>query len=111
MPSRTNLLVVLDGAACSLTGGELRERLEEWRALRDRVVQVELTADGALLRLAPDEPVGSVADLIARESACCPFYRFDLRVAGPERTLAIATAPGAEAAIPALLHLEEPTGL
>jgi hypothetical protein len=109
MAGRTELLVVLDGAACSLSGDELRERLEEWQALRDRAVQVELTGDGALLRLAPDEPIASVADLIARESGCCAFYRFDLRVAGPDRSLAIGTIPGAEAAIPALLHLEAQT--
>jgi hypothetical protein len=69
-------------------------------------VQVELTADGAQLRLARDEPIASVADLVARESECCVFYRFDLRVEGPDRSLAIATLPGAEAAIPALLQLE-----
>ena len=106
MASPTKLLVVLDGAACSLSGDELRERLEEWQALRDRAVQVELSEDGALLRLASNEPIASVADLIARESECCAFYRFDLRVAGPERLLTIATVPGAEAAIPALLHVD-----
>ena len=61
----------LAGASCALNSSEMRERLAEWRGLRDRSEAFESVAGGFRLVLDPSESVAAVADLIARESACC----------------------------------------
>jgi hypothetical protein len=98
------LRIVAIGASCSLTGADIRERLAEWGALRARARSVERIPGGARLTFAPDEPMAPVADLVARESECCPFYRFDLHVIGPVRFLEIDAGPGGDAAVEALLE-------
>lgn len=56
------------------------ERLAEYGRLRESaLVARQRTADGMVLTFAPGEGVAAwVADLAAREAACCPFMRFDL---------------------------------
>ncbi len=98
----------LIGASCSLTTDEMRERLAEWRRLRDRARAIEpLTDGGARLVFDPEEPVGPIADLVGRESECCPFYTFTLRIDGPARQLEISAGPGGDPAVRALLRLEQ----
>ncbi len=96
----------LIGAACSLTGDEMRQRLADWRRLRDRATTVTPIPGGARLSFAPDEPMSAVADLASRESECCAFYTFTLRIDGPARALDISAGAGAGAAVHALLGLE-----
>ena len=74
-------------AACTLGPGAMKERIGEWVALRNRCIDVRRTPDGAVLILSVDEPLDAVAGLVARESECCGFYRFSLRVAGGTREL------------------------
>jgi hypothetical protein len=93
-------------AACTLDEEELRQRLAEWIALRDRSVEVRVTAQGALLQLAADEALDGVARLVNLESACCGFYRFSLRVSGPTRELEIDAGPGGGEAVKALLSMD-----
>ena len=95
----------LIGAACTLSSGEVRERLAEWRRLRDRAASVEERPDGARLTFA-NEPVAPIGDLIERESECCSFYTFDLRIDGAVRQLDIRAGAGGEPAVRALLGLE-----
>lgn len=94
------------GAACTLTGDEVRERLAAWRALRDRATSIEDLPDGARLAFEEAEPVAQIADLASRESRCCAFYRFDLRVDGPMRQLDVTAGPGGAPAVRALLGLD-----
>lgn len=94
------------GAACTLDSETLRERLAEWRALRDRSTAIESLPGGARLVLDEAEPVADVADLAARESECCPFYSFTLRVEGPTRHLDISAGSGGEPAVLALIGVE-----
>lgn len=96
----------LIGAACTLNSDEMRERLAEWRSLRDRATSVEDLPGGARLTLAVGEPMGPIADLVARESECCAFYTFDLRIDGPVRQLDVSAGPGGDPAVRALLGLE-----
>ncbi len=96
----------LIGAACTLDAPQLRERLREWRALRDAAGAIEPIVGGARLVLSADEPMGAVADLVARESECCSFYTFTLRIDGPTRQLEISAGPGGEAAVRGLLRLD-----
>jgi len=97
----------LVGAACTLNSDELRERLTEWRALRDRATAIEPLPGGARLAFEATESVAPIADLVSRESVCCSFYTFTLRVDGPVRQLDISAGAGGEAAVRALVGLEQ----
>jgi hypothetical protein len=95
----------LIGAACRLGADEMPKRLAEWRALRDRAQEVRQVPSGRVLTLADNEPIAAVADLAARESACCAFYTFTLLLDGPKRELRITAGPGEEPAVEVLLGL------
>lgn len=92
------------GAACTLDTAELKQRLADWRALRDRG-EVKPIPGGARLTFGPDEDVEPIARLAALESECCAFYAFTLRVDGPARQLEISAGVGGEPAVQALLGL------
>lgn len=93
----------LVGAGCTLGEAELRIRLKEWSDLRDRSVGIRPIEGGLSLDLATSEPMSQVADLVARESECCAFYTFTLRVDGNGRELQISAGAGREIAVQALL--------
>lgn len=95
----------LIGAACTLGAAELRERLGQWSALRERAVATDQLPGGLRLILAASESLDDVATLVAQESACCEFYRFTLRVDGPARVLEIDAGAGNAGAVQALLGL------
>lgn len=96
----------LMGAACTLDRETLRERIAAWAELRERSARVESIPGGARLVLHEAEPLAGVAELVARESGCCPFYSFTLHVEGPGRHLDISAGPGAEPAVLALIGAE-----
>jgi MerR family copper efflux transcriptional regulator len=102
LPQATDRLI---GASCTLTGDELRERLAEWRRLRDRATSVAIIPGGVRLAFESTEPMTPIADLAAAESECCAFYTFTLLFEGPARGLEIR-AEGAEPAVHALIGLE-----
>lgn len=93
------------GAACNLSEEDLRRRVAEWAALRARAASVTPIEGGVVLQLAPHEPIASVADLVTRESECCPFYGFTLWIEGQSRQLAITAGPGGDPAVEALLGI------
>jgi hypothetical protein len=93
------------GAACNLSEEDLRRRIAEWRELLRRATTVTPTSAGVTLELAADEPIPAVADLVAREAECCPFYAFTLHVDGPDRRLEVTAGPGGGPAVQALLGL------
>jgi hypothetical protein len=95
----------LIGASCSLGAEDVRLRLAEWMALRERATRVRDIDGGVSIVLDGAEPIAGVADLMARESACCPFYTFQLRVDGPTRQLDITAGTGGEPAVRALLSV------
>jgi hypothetical protein len=90
-------------ASCTLEPGEMRQRLGEWLALKERCAQVRTTPTGAVLELAADEPLDRLAGLVEAESDCCGFYRFSLRVSGSARELEIDAGPNGHLAVAALL--------
>jgi hypothetical protein len=61
--------------ACSLSAGEARQQLSDWRKLAPAVRLVDLHAEGATVWLdsGAEELVLALAE---REAACCPFLRF-----------------------------------
>jgi DNA-binding transcriptional MerR regulator len=95
------------GAACTLDTAELKQRLTDWRALRDRATQLKPISGGVRLSFAGDEPIGPIARLAALESECCAFYSFTIRVDGPARQLEISAGVGGEPAVQALLGLDQ----
>lgn len=96
----------LMGAACTLDAAEMPARLREWAELRDRSTGTRPILGGVALSLAATEPMGPVADLIARESECCAFYTFQLRIEGPTRELEISAGENREIAVRVLLGLD-----
>lgn len=95
----------LFGAGCSLEANEMPARLREWTSLRERATGVREIPGGVALSLDPAEPLEGVVSLAARESECCPFYTFDLRVQGPVRELHLTAGEGREIAVRALLGI------
>jgi hypothetical protein len=93
-------------ASCTLDDAEMPARLAEWRALRERSTAVRQTNGGAALTLAEGEALPAVVDLIDRESGCCAFYRFSLRIAAGARELEIDAGPDGYPAVAALLSLD-----
>jgi hypothetical protein len=93
----------LQGACCTLDAAEMPARVKEWSDLRDRSVAIRPIDGGVALNLAPSEPMSQVADLIARESECCAFYTFTLRIDSHGRELQITAGEGREIAVQALL--------
>lgn len=93
------------GAACNLSEEDLRRRVAEWNGLSRRAATVTPLVGGVSLELRADESLPAVADLAARESACCPFYTFVIRIDGPARQLEISAGPGGEPAVNALIGL------
>jgi len=93
------------GAACSLGAEDLRERLAAWRGLRKSALAIEAADDAIRLTFSVDQSMTQVARLVALESACCPFYRFTIRVDGANRLLEVDAGPGRLPAVRALLGL------
>lgn len=93
------------GAACTLDAAEMPARLREWAALRDRSTSIRPISGGVAISLDASEPIDRVADLAARESECCAFYTFQLRIEGPTRELEITAGAGREIAVRALLSI------
>ena len=93
------------GASCTLSAADVRSRLREWAALRDRSIGIREVTGGVALDLDAEEPIDHVASLVARESECCPFYTFRLQVQGPSRELQITAGEGREIAVRTLLGM------
>jgi hypothetical protein len=95
----------LIGAGCTLGSADMKVRLREWAELRDRSTGIRDVDGGVAIGLAGDEPLDRVADLAARESECCAFYTFLLRIDGETRELEISAGEGREIAVRVLLGL------
>ena len=95
----------LIGAGCTLSSAEMKVRLSEWAGLRDRSTGIRDADGGVVIGLAADEPLDRVADLAARESECCAFYNFLLRIEGERRELEVTAGEGREIAVRVLLGL------
>ena len=78
--------------ACTLTVDEQPTRLDEWRAaFRTSIAAVERVSPTTLaLRLRDDRAgLDALVDLMQRESACCGFFDFVLRIAVDAVTLTV----------------------
>lgn len=86
--------------ACRLHSSEFAERLRDIeRTLMRDVVAVTEVGDGFAFTLKDAEGmIGRIAEFIATERECCPFFRFGLEVSGPgtELTLRISGSVAAK---------------
>lgn len=83
--------------ACTLDAGDLKERVASIRDLASRHLLSSRREPLVLyLHYAP-AALAEVEDLVAKESACCAFLDFDLKLVSREVALRI-TAPASAAA-------------
>jgi DNA-binding transcriptional MerR regulator len=66
--------------ACSLDGGGMQARVEEWQALLTAVDQREAIPNGVRLSFGPGAPLVEIARLAGAEFECCPFFSFTVRI-------------------------------
>jgi DNA-binding transcriptional MerR regulator len=66
--------------ACTLSGGEVQGRVEEWRALLAHVDRREPIDGGVRAVFAGSAPMGELMRLVAAEHECCRFFRFAITV-------------------------------
>jgi hypothetical protein len=102
MPENSEQLPV----ACSLTPKEMRDRQASLLpALLERAVAINPSGEGYVLRFSSDAAtLHGIAEMIAAESRCCPFLRFDLCVppAQGNLTLTVSGPKGTRAFLAAL---------
>lgn len=78
--------------ACSLTGDDTKQRIEDWQAVLGSVVRRLPVFGGTRLELGGDIAVAELAALVEAEQTCCPFFSFAITI--DHRGLALeVTAP------------------
>jgi|GEM_PF-648108 len=87
---------------CSLTAADVQTRVAEWQDLGRRVRARQPIAGGLRLIFESTTPPTVIADLAAREHACCPFLDFTL-TADDEVPVLVVRAPAAAQAVIDLL--------
>jgi MerR family transcriptional regulator, copper efflux regulator len=81
--------------ACSLTGGEMNDRIMQWRTALDGATRHPIP-DGMRLTLTADR-LTPLAELAAAEQQCCPFFDFRFHLDGRDLHLEVrAPAEGAD---------------
>lgn len=81
--------------ACSLSAEEMPKRLAEMRAIGNDAL-LSVTPEGTLRFRADQSTRDRLEAIIAAESQCCAFLRFDLSEESDELTLIITAPEGAE---------------
>jgi hypothetical protein len=91
--------------ACTLSASDQVVRADEWHQLKLKSVTRELTTDGARLTFAHGTVAATeVADLVAREATCCPFFTFTLQITAQQLVLTIAAPNDATEVVAALVE-------
>lgn len=91
--------------ACSLSGDELPERAAQMARLgRNSLAGLTVKGSSATLRFhAGTGTETALADFIAAESACCPFFRFDTDLGDGEILLLVEAPADADWAVRGLV--------
>jgi len=64
-------------ASCALDTHETRQQLERYRHVGEGATVLERSPRRLALRLRPDVDRDEVAEAVATERQCCPFYAID----------------------------------
>lgn len=77
-PERKRLVVLDDGIVCSLDGGDMRTRLEEWKdLLTTALIERRVIEGGVALRLkAAPVAVSELRRLVELEQRCCSWIQW-----------------------------------
>jgi DNA-binding transcriptional MerR regulator len=82
--------------ACTLTPGDLPDRLADWHAVLARAGRRTLGADGMLrVELADDVGLDELTRLVVAEQGCCAFFAFAITVDGRGVGLEVRAPDGA----------------
>jgi DNA-binding transcriptional MerR regulator len=105
----TGLGRVTDGApiACTLPADEMAPRLDAWRALLARAVDVIDVDHGVRIALVDGVDVAAVAELAQAEQACCSFLSFAVAIDGDGVALEVRGPDDARPVIDALAALAQ----
>jgi len=89
--------------ACTLDGGDMATRLDEWNALLAGVTARRRLGDGGLrLEFGPGADVAEIAQLAAAEQGCCRFFHFALVIDDRGVALEVHAPPDGEPVLAAL---------
>ena len=89
--------------ACTLDGGDMATRLDEWNALLAGVTARRRLDDGGLrLEFGPGADVTEIARLAAAEQGCCRFFHFALVIDDRGVALEVHAPPDGEPVLAAL---------
>lgn len=66
--------------ACTLVGGDVPQRISDWKDALTAVNARQPIAGGVRLELCSDAPVARIAELAVAEQQCCAFFEFALTV-------------------------------
>jgi len=88
--------VVGDAAiVCSLGDHDLTQRLAGWRRVLATAIRTTPSAGGVRVVFDPSpELIGEVARLCAAETACCPFFTFNLEITASAVVLTVGAPAG-----------------
>ena len=87
--------------ACSLDQAELGDRAQQMEGLGRSLVAVDAEATTATLRFAGGKV--RLEEFVQAESACCPFFEFELTEKAETTTLRIGAPEGGDGAVRALV--------
>ena len=82
--------------ACTLAPDKIGDRLSEWQAVFDDVVDRTATPEGIRLTFR-STPAATIAGLAEQEQQCCAFFAFTVGIGGGFVTLEITAPPDARA--------------
>lgn len=66
--------------ACSLSGTDMATRIDDWQRLLDTVTNRLPIPGGVRLEFDDRTHIAEVAQLVAAEQSCCPFYSFTITI-------------------------------
>jgi hypothetical protein len=83
------------GAHCSLSPEALDTRLDDWREVMRSALRREQPRDGLTVAHYPRDVAlrARIDELIAAESTCCPFLRFEVTETDEELRVALEHPP------------------
>jgi hypothetical protein len=83
----TQLPMVQD---CALDERQLADQVQRYRTLAQHVTEIERSAGRLEVQLGPTAPLELIAQTIAVERGCCPFYELDYDAASCRLTITVS---------------------
>ena len=78
---------------CSLGGGDVTARIDEWRTLLEDVHERHAIPGGLRLEFGAAAPLAEITRLATAEHDCCPFFAFAITVDGRGIALEVTAPP------------------